>query len=379
MADIVGVDIGTTAVRAVRLSGVEDDGYAVVSRFAIVPIRNEAVFAGAIRNPAVVAAAVNQACSQVGSRRNVVLGAIAPEAAVGRIVLPSSVKERERLASIKVQGIQVAPAIMPHDALLALSEIAASTSADGRATTALNIAATTNAEAEAMLDVASRAKVRLRALDLLSAGTLRALVRDTEQSRDTTSIVDIGASTTRVITREGLHIRTVRTFPMGGHDLTRAIASAAKETLDQAERRKLIMRLQTQTTIDTTQRVSYAGLEDDADQAYLEQMNQQNVIERSLASAAELLVEQIAHAIEIDAANAAGASRHITVCGGSALMRGLKDRLNRRLGVDVRLGHPWAHLAQSKEHAQHFHGGIEDPKLMLELVNAIGLALWGAQ
>lgn len=375
MADVVGIDIGTSAVRAVRLQGIED-GYAVVSRFAIIPLRNDAVLQGVIRNQGAVATAVSAACSAVGSRKNVVLGAIAPESAVGRVILPASVQAREQLAAIKIQGIQVAPAIMPHDAGLALSEIASSTSADGRSTTSLNVAATTLAEVETMLAIAAKAKVKLRALDLLSAGTLRALVRDHELSKEITSIVDIGATTTRVITREGLHIRTVRTFPIGGHDLTKAVAAASKESFQDAERRKVMMRLPAQVASEAASRGAYAGLEDE-DDAYVERMNQQNVIDRALASSAELLIEQIAQAIELDAANATGASRHITICGGSAKMRGLKDRLNRRLGVEVRLGHPWANLAKSKEHEQFFHAGLEDPSVMLELVNAIGLALWG--
>jgi type IV pilus assembly protein PilM len=374
MADVVGIDIGTSAVRAVRLQGIED-GYAVVSRFAIIPLRNDAVLQGMIRNQGAVAAAVNAACSAVGSRKNVVIGAIAPEAAVGRIILPSSVQPREQLAAIKIQGIQVAPAIMPHDAGLAISEIASSTSADGRATTSLNVAATTLAEVETILAVAAKAKVKLRALDLLSTGTLRALVRDHETSKEITSIVDIGATTTRVITREGLHIRTVRTFPIGGHDLTKAVAAAAKESFQDAERRKVMMRLPAQVVSESPSRGAYAGLEDD--DTYIERMNQQNIIDRALASSAELLIEQIAQAIELDAANASGTSRHITICGGSAKMRGLKERLNRRLGVEVRLGHPWANLAKTKDHEQYFHAGLEDPSVMLELVNAIGLALWG--
>jgi type IV pilus assembly protein PilM len=374
MSGIVGVDIGTTAVRAVRLSGLDADGYAVISSFAVVPLRLDAVHGGAIRNQAAVATAVQDACEKVGSRKNVVLGAIAPEAAVGRLWLPSAVKASERLAAITTQGIQVAPAIMPQDAVLSVSEVGLETSADGRSTVALNVAATTSEEVEALSQVAARAKVRLRAIDLLGAGTLRALVRDVPGSRDVTCIVDIGASTTRVVTREGLVVRSIRTFPNGGNDLTRALAAVAKESFEEAERRKQLMRLPATVERDTAQRTSYAGLDDDDE--YVRQMNQQNAVDRALAAATELLIEQIANAVELDATRSDVSARVVTLCGGSALLRGLKERLSRRLGVEVRLGHPWARLEHSKEHVEHFLGGAEDPKLMLSLVNAVGLALW---
>lgn len=374
MAGIVGVDIGTTSVRAVRLSGLDSDGYAVISSFAVVPLHLDAVHGGVVRNPAAVSVAVKTACEQVGSHKNVVLGAIAPEAAVGRLWLPSAVKPSERLAAIRTQGVQVAPAIMPQDAVLSVSEVGAETSADGRSNVALNVAATTAAEVDVLTQVATRAKIRLRAIDLLGAATLRSLVRDTVDSRDVTSIVDVGASTTRVVTREGLVVRSVRTFPNGGNDLTRALAAAAKESFEEAERRKLLMRLPASVERDSAQRSAYAGLDDDDE--YVRKMNQQNAVDRALAAAAELLIEQIANAVELDATRSGMSARVVTLCGGSALLRGLKERLSRRLGVEVRLGHPWARLEHSKEHEEHFLSGVEDPKLMLSLVNAVGLALW---
>jgi type IV pilus assembly protein PilM len=374
MGDLVGVDIGTTALRAVRVSGLDSDGYAIISKFCVVPLRPDTVVSGAIRNPQAVATALAKACKAVGTKKNVILGASAQEVAVSQISLPAGAKSRERMAAVRTLGLQVSPAITPQDSAMALHTLREEQSADGRATVALSIAATTTKELETLLDIAARAKVSPRAVDLLSAGTLRALVRDSAASREPTSIIDIGATTTRVITREGLEIRAVRAFPIGGFDLTRAIAGAAKESFEEAERRKWSMRLPNQIVQEQRIRAAYAGLEDEEDDEYVKRMNQQNVVERALASSAEMLVEQIAQSVEVDAAG--GGTRHVTICGGSSLMRGLKERLHRRLGVEVRLGAPWAHLAPTKENQQHFIAGREDPRLMLELVNAVGLALW---
>jgi type IV pilus assembly protein PilM len=374
MADTVGIDIGASAVRAVRVSGIDSDGYAVISGFSVVPLRPDSVVSGNIRNPQAVATAIEKACKHIGTKKNVIFGASAQEAAIARLSLPSAVKPRERMDAVRTMGIQVSPAISPLDAAMAMHTLREERASDGRTTLALSLAATTQTELAIILDVAKRAKITPRAIDLLSAGTLRALVRDTEDSRESTSIVDIGATTTRVLTREGLELRAVRAFPIGGFDLTRAIASAAKETADDAERRKWSMRLPNQALQEQRTKSTYAGLEDDEDDEYIKKMNQQNVIERALAGSAEMIVEQIAQAVEVDSSGSG--SRHITICGGSSLMRGLKERLHRRLGVEVRLGHPWARLERTKEHEQYFLAGREDPRVMLELVNALGLALW---
>jgi type IV pilus assembly protein PilM len=372
---IVGVDIGTTAVRAARVLGVDDDGFAVVSHIASVPLRNDAVLSGRIRNPQAVAMALVRACDQVGAKRNqVVVGAIATEAAVARLTLPSAVRERERLAAVRTMGVQVSPAIAPIDSVMAIHPVGEQTAIDGTASVTVNLAATLQSELAAISNVCRLAKVTPRAIDLLAAGTMRSLVRDMPSSKEVSAIIDVGATTTRVITREGIHLRSVRCFPNGGFDLTRALATAAKESFDDAERRKWAMSLPSQAVADLSGlRGSYAGLEDDEEDEYTRKMTQQNIVERSLSAAAEMLVDQIAGAIDQDTP---GATRALTLCGGTALMRGMKERLQKRVGAEVRIGHPWARLERSRANEKHFLAGKEDPRVMLEMVSAIGLGLW---
>ena len=91
------------------------------------------------------------------------------------------------------------------------------------------------------------------------------------------------------------------------------------------------------------------------------------------AAAPLLSIDQIAQAIESDSG---AATRYIALCGGTCLLRGFQERLERRIGVDVRKGHPWARLERSKANVDYFVQGREDPKLMLTLTTATGLALW---
>jgi Tfp pilus assembly PilM family ATPase len=106
----------------------------------------------------------------------------------------------------------------------------------------------------------------------------------------------------------------------------------------------------------------------------LKRLSSESSVENAMTLAAGTLIDQIAQAVEADAGSVA--TRYVALCGGGAQLRGFKERLQRRLGVDVRLGQPWAHLARTRSNLDYFHNGREDPRLMLSLTTATGLALW---
>lgn len=365
----VGLDLGSTGVRAVKLRGVDDEGFAIIERFALVPMRGDAIVAGKVRNPQLVAQAAKRALKAVKAPSGaVVVGLTAAEQGIARIALPAAVRQSERLSAIKTMQVQIAAAVPMNDAALSANFVREESTADGRRVAALLVAAALEHDVDLLTKVCQLAGFEPRAVDLAGAGTLRALVRDLPGSRDNATIVDIGATTTTVITREGLYLRSSRGFTGGGIDLTRAIAGAARESLEDAERHKFSLRLPTQLTQTAT---GYGGLGDDDDATRLAA---ETAIERALGTAADLLVDQIAQTVESDALS--GVTRNVALCGQTALLRGFKERLQRRLGVEVRIGHPWARLERSKLNAEHFHGGREDPRLMLALATATGLALW---
>ena len=365
-----GIDIGSTGVRAAKVAGLDDDGFAVIERFAVIPLRGDAVMGGKVRNQAMVAQAVKKAAKAVGaSSSSIVLGLSAPEQGVSRIALPAGVKASERIAALRTMQVQVAATVPTAEAALSTNFVREENTADGRRVAALVVAAAMNAEVENLQRVCQLAGFEPRAVDLAGAGTLRALIRDLPNSRDAATIVDIGATTTTIIAREGLHIRSVRSFTGGGLDLTRAVAAAARESLEDAEKRKYAMRLATR---QQTGQAGYGVLMDEDDE--IKSRVGETAIERALSTAADLLVDQIAQTVESDTASAQ--TRHIALCGGASLTRGLKERLQRRLALEVRIGHPWARLERTKHNVEYFHNGREDPRLMLLLSTATGLALW---
>ena len=365
----VGLDLGSTGVRAVKLRGVDAEGFAVIERFAIVPLKSDAIVGGKIRNPQLVAQAAKRALREVkASSGDVVVGLTAAEQGIGRIALPSSIRQSERVSTIRNMQAQIAAAVPIADAALSPNFVREETTADGRRVAALIVAAALEQDVDLLAKVCQMSGFDARAVDLAAAGTLRALVRDIPGSRDNATIVDIGATTTTVITREGLYVKSARGFAGGGNDLTRAIAGAAREGLEDAERRKLSLRLPTQLSAVSS---GYGGLGDDDD---LTRLAAETAVERALGTAADVLVDQISQTVESDAGS--NPTHSIALCGQTALLRGFKERLQRRLGAEVRIGHPWARLERSKHNADHFHQGREDPRLMLALATAVGLALW---
>jgi type IV pilus assembly protein PilM len=374
----VGVDIGSTSVRVVKLSGLDADGFAVVDRFAIIPLRGDAVINGRIRNPQLVAQAIRQGLDRIGCRRSkLAVGATSMEAAVARLSLQAEVPHEKRSQVIRTLGLQVTPAISPTETMLATSFIREEQMADGRRVAALVVGATVDSEIELIRQVVKMAGGRLGAIDLAAAATARALVRDIEGSRDLTAVVDVGATTTKVVVREGLDLRSVRAVPAGGADLTRALAAVTKESFAEAERRKYGLRLPSSGAGPASQPVSmtYGDLENDEEEEYLKRLAAQTSAEQTLATSVENLVDQIAQMIEVETQNSGVSPSQLALCGGTSLTRGLKERLQRRTGTEVRIGQPWARLAESRRNADHFVNGREDPRVMLALATGIGLAL----
>lgn len=376
----VGVDIGSGSVRAVRVSKVDKDGFAVIDRFGIAQIASDAVETGHIKKPQMVATALLKALQAAGSSKNVVVGINVPEQVVARLALPSAIKHDERADSIRATSPQLGATLQLSDAELDLNFVRQENAPDGRTMAAVIAAGVHQEQLQKTLEVCRLANVTPRAVDLTAAGTLRSLVRDLPTSTDVAAVVDVGATATTVIIREGLFLRSVRVIPGGGLMLTRALASVMRDHPDAAEQRKMRMAVPegVEAPVSAPPQNASLGFDGvlDSTDTYQDQLADRTHAERGLAQAVEQLIDQIASAIEADASSMGVPTPHVALCGGTALLRGFRQHLARRLRVEVLIGHPWARLADKKEHADYMRDGREDPRLMLSLATASGLALW---
>lgn len=373
MSRRVGVDIGATEVRVVEVSGIDRDGFAVISRVSVQKLPEGAVRAGKLRQVQPVAVALQRAFKEAKIPTTaVVLGIAAPEAAVTRQRLPGAVKPDERTAAIRNRGTEISPLVPLPDATLAINHVRTETSGEGQSWDQLVVAAALTSDIEALMGLSKLARIVPRAVDLSGAALLRSLVRVPANAHDVATIVDVGATSTTVVTREGPHARSLRTVPTGGDDVTRALQEVRGDTFDEADRRKQHMRFADATPqiVDVTD--TYG---DDADDRLLEERTETKV-EEAFNRAGDQLIAAIAASVEHDASVYGTFTQAVSLTGSSALLGGLKERLQQRLGVPVQIGRPWATVAPHKRNEAYRRGDKDDPVILLKLATAVGLALW---
>ena len=372
----VGVDIGATEIRVVAVRGVDPDGRAAVSRIGRAPLREGVVSGGHIRNHVQAAQALVRALKMAGvPRYGFVLGLSAPEMAVNRLSLPGAIGPAERLSTIRTMGYQVAPNLLVEESVLDVNEIRTEVTGDGRELVTLSVVAVARDQVESLQRLMILAGCQPRAIDLSAAGLMRALVRTPSNDEMVHTVVDIGATKTTVATRQGLHLRSVRVLPIGGAAITRAIMSQTNESFEEAEKRKFLLSLGVASTslpvilqsaygADTMEPAAAAGPSD-------------TLLDEALETVIEDLVNQIALSIENDATNYGNTfTQGVVLAGPTAQIPGLRDRVHQRLGVGVQLGHPWARFEKTRHNLPYLQGGADNPRPLMGLSTAIGLALW---
>jgi type IV pilus assembly protein PilM len=370
----VGVDIAAGAVRVAVIDGLDSRGLAIVSRIGMVPYREGVVEQGRIKNKVVVAQALIAALRQAKAPRyGFVLGYAAPEVAVTRIPMHSVIKPEERVRTIRTSGTAIAPALLLADSIIDTNFVSTATNAEGQSFDTLVVAAALKSEVAELVSLMELARCEPRAIDLSAAALMRALVRTPVNSTDVHTVIDIGATKTTIVTRQGPHLLSVRVIPMGGANVTRAIMAATDDTFDQAEKRKMFLRLANSGESGPVALPSSYG----AVEAEILDENPESRLDESVNNVVADLIEQIAGSIENDAGGYGSAfTQGVVLSGLTAQIPGLKERIYQRLGVPVQLGRPWATIEVSKANAQYIVGGPDNPRPLLDLTTAIGLALW---
>lgn len=227
---IVGVDIGSDAIRAVEVSGVGTKHPSVV-RFFSLPIPEGAVKNGEVIEVNTISAALRQLWSAAKFRsKEVVLGVGNAKVLVRDLSVPklSQREIRESLPSYVQEMLPVPVA----DALLDFYPISEAASDTGPVVHGLLVAAIKDAV------LANVKAVQLAGLTPVGVDLIPfALTRMTSAARMIGNVahIDIGARTTNVIVTSGGVPQFVRIIANGGHDLTAALSDRLDLAGDQAE------------------------------------------------------------------------------------------------------------------------------------------------
>jgi type IV pilus assembly protein PilM len=227
---VIGLDIGTTRVRAVELQRTRSGP--VVLRYGEVPVPLGAIRDGEVAEPEVVAAALRQLWAHSRfSHRDVVMGVGNQRVMVRSLSIPWMPMPQLR-AALPFQ-IQDTLPVAVEDAVLDFFPTGESNAPDGRMVHGLLVAATRDT-VQANLVAVETAGLRPIMVDLNAFALMRVHMLGALADQ-TVALVDIGGATTNVVIADRGVPRLVRTLPTGGQYITDAIAAALKVPASEAE------------------------------------------------------------------------------------------------------------------------------------------------
>lgn len=331
---VFGLDIGTSAVKAVQLRG--NTGNWALSALGVAPVSRDAISEGTIKEPAVVVEAIRHAVTSAGIQAKSAVIAVAGRELIIKTVRIPEVPPKELDDAVHLEA--------EHHIPFAIEEVFLDYQIVGRR--------------EAMMDlilVAAKKSKIIEYMGVVEEAGLEALVVDVDGfamgnqyelnhpgATETVALIDIGASTMKTnVLRGGISI-FARDIAFGGNNYTQAIAQHLGIDAARAETAKVGR--------DTS-------VEWDSFIPALE------TVSRELALEAQRTFDYLA---------STGDSEHIgkvVLAGGCSQLPGLSDYLSSTWGAPVTLAKPLERVAVGPEHADLV------AELGPALTVAVGLAL----
>jgi type IV pilus assembly protein PilM len=317
---VVGLDIGTYAVRAVEL---QVGGQPTLLRFAQVTLPPGAVRDGEVADVGAVATAIRRLWSEGGFKtKRVVLGVANQRVIVRQAELPQ-MSESDLRAALQFEAQELIP-IPVEDAILDAQILEEMVSAEGEPRMRILLAAAQRDMVRTHLAAVEGAGLNATAVDVIPFALVRSLFDRATQSftadGSAEAIVAIGGGVTNVVVHEQGIPRFVRVLLVGGDDVTEAIARDLDVDVDSAE--------------DLKRRADIGSA--DASVARAGQ-----VVSDRLTP----LVEEIRGSLDYYLAQSQSSPiGRVLVTGGGSRLPGLMERLQSQIGGRVEPAHPLANL-----------------------------------
>jgi type IV pilus assembly protein PilM len=344
----IGLDIGSTAVRAAELT--EGSPPSVV-RAAQVPLPAGAVENGEVKDIEAVTEALRELWSRGGFKSKKVWMGVGNQRVVVREISLPWLPEKELRQSLGFQVQEFIP--MPVDEAVLDYHVIEETEEQGRRMLRVLLVAAQRTMVDALVAAATGAKLEPMGLDLVPFAMVRAVgasgagmeLEDTGNE----AVVDVGAHVTNIVVHSAGETRFVRILPSGGRDITVAIARALSVEDDVAERLK-------RGEVVEGADVSAAQAEDIARQR------------------AQQFVDEIRSSLEFYTAQSQGARiDRVLVSGGGSKLHGFMDVIRQRIPVSVEPGRVFSRVGSQLSLSEEAQAEAE-PVLAV----AVGLAIpWG--
>ncbi|MDT5012557.1 MAG: type pilus assembly protein PilM [Mycobacterium sp.] len=346
----VGLDIGTTSVRAAQVSYGKD--HTKLERFGQVALPFGAVRGGEVVDPDAVAAALKQLWSQVKfSTKRVIVGIANQRVVVRQIDLPWMPLPELR-KSLPFHVADVIP-IPVDEAVLDLHPLEEIVGEDGSRRQRVLLVAASRDMIRSTLDALSLAGLKPQAVDLTSFAVLRALGTPDAlgMSQNAEALVEVGASVTNIVVHQGGVPRFVRILLLGGSDLTEIIADRMGVSIEEAEAIKHSTALPPDP--------ASVGIDP---------------VTRVLEAAATTWVEEVRGSLDYYLAQSDSVRiGRVVLSGGGALLAGLANRLSLATRIPVELASPMARLEIGRTKLTPAQLAYADPLASVPVGLALGL------
>lgn len=355
----IGLDVGSTAVRAVELSS---GGSPSVLRAAQVALPAGAVENGEVRDPEQVADALRQLWQSGGFKnRQVYLGVGNQRVIVREIAIPW-LPEKELRASLAFQVQEFIP-MSTDEAVLDFDPVGEFEHEDRRMLRMLLVAAQ-RTMVDNLVRAAQLAKLDPVGLDLIPFALVRSVGTgdagmDLDESGEQ-AIIDIGAHVTNIVVHDRGRTKFVRILPSGGRDVTLAIARAAGVEDEIAERLKRGEEVeQPPPSVDEESGPASLPSADD--------------VEAVALTRAGAFVDEVRSSLEFYTAQSRESRiGHVLVTGGGSKLTGLIQLMRQRIPVPVDAGRVFERVG-SQLHMSPEAQADAEPSLAV----AVGLAIPG--
>ena len=347
MVTTIGLDIGSSAVRAVQVS--TRRGTATLDRLGQVTLPPGAVRDGEIVDADAVVVALKQLWTQYKLKsRKVALGVANQQVVVRQIDVPY-LPEKELRASLQFQVQDQIPIALDH-AVLDYHVLDEYENEAGDKFSRLMLVAAQRDMIDSLLDVVERAKLTPVGLDLYAFAVLRSLAPERVLSdHGGQLLIDVGSSVTNIMVHHNGVPSFVRILLMGGNSITEALVSALGLTHEDAEAAK-------------------AGFDADGISG--------DAVSGLISERINRLVDEIRGSVDYYKAQTDAVSIDaVMLSGGGSLLRGLQERLESTLGLPVDRGRPLQDLQVGKVGLDQDQLGEAEPYMAV----AVGLAMGGVQ
>jgi type IV pilus assembly protein PilM len=312
MAINVGLDIGTSAVRAAVVQ--TGKGLPVLKRYGQVSLPVGAVTAGEIAEPSTVRDALTQLWKTAKLPRKRVIVGIANQRVIVRRVDVPYMSEEELRESLGYRAGEYIP-IPIEEAILDFVPLEEFATSEGEAMLSVLVIAAQRDMANEVLEVLSGVGVRPMAIDLQAFALVRSVIGvGLDLSDGARAIVNIGAGVTQVAIVRAGSVRFLRTVPIGGEAFTRTLAEALAVDFQEAERQKRKI-----------------GVTADGDPS-----TDPDKGRKALTREADTLIEEVRGSIDYYRAESSGDQvTGVLISGNGARLPHLANRLGKSLDLQV--------------------------------------------